>query len=122
MGQRFWNVTCQRALQLLEFDPREPKDTIRDTARYLIRELDLREKGATFVQGTKSPRRVSPENVLPGSKTPPATSPSSSYHPHNNTTRTVTTRLTRVAIAVAVVFVMLYLLVSLYANAPLSSP
>ena len=35
MGNRFWNVTCQRALQLLEFDPRDPSATLRDAARYL---------------------------------------------------------------------------------------
>ena len=35
MGQRYWNVSCQRAVDLIDFEPRECRETIVDTAQYL---------------------------------------------------------------------------------------
>jgi dihydroflavonol-4-reductase len=35
LRQRFWNVTCQRAKELVDWDPTELEETILDTARYI---------------------------------------------------------------------------------------
>ena len=35
--QRFWNVTCQRAKELVDWDPTELEETILDTARFIHR-------------------------------------------------------------------------------------
>lgn len=120
MGQRFWNVACQRALQLLEFDPREPQETIRDTARYLIREMDLRERGATFVQGckVKTPLRISPDNVLQPTHNSLPPAKGGATRANGNHPRTVATRFTRLLIGACILFAVLYVMVSFYARPP----
>jgi len=41
---RYWNVTCQRAKEVVDWDPREIEETIMDTAQYLHHTFDLCEE------------------------------------------------------------------------------